>query len=179
MSPLNTFHPPQRAECWPLMSETKHWSILTSSPATHSLHISCLVSIYPFHKHSSSSFSKRGCSGEQTAPSVCNPLGGFSLALVTRHNTCYLKHVPAQLLQLCLTLVATPWTVACQAQSGRGRPSSLVRLVGWCPGKGSLPAPPLVFYPHQLFLLDHSHAPPPSRTSLPDHPAPWLQKVKV
>ena len=122
MSPLNTFHPPQRAECWPLMSETKHWSILTSSPATHSLHISCLVSIYPFHKHSSSSFSKRGCSGEQTAPSVCNPLGGFSLALVTRHNTCYLKHVPAQLLQLCLTLVATPWTVACQAPLSMGFP---------------------------------------------------------
>ena len=105
MSLLNTFHPPQRAECWPLMSETKHWSILTSSPATHSLHISCLVSIYPFHKHSSSSVSKRGCSGEQTAPSVWNPLGRFSLVLVTRYNTCYLKHVPAQSLQLCLTLL--------------------------------------------------------------------------
>ena len=122
MSPLNTFHPPQKAECWPLMSETKHWSILTSSPATHSLHISCLVSIYPFHEHSSSSVSKRGCSGDQTAPSVCNPLGGFSLVLVTRHNTCYLKHVPAQSLQLCLTLVATPWTVACQAPLSTGFP---------------------------------------------------------
>ena len=81
MSPLNSFHPPQSAECWPLTSETEHWSIITSSPITHTLHISCLVSIYPFHKHSSSSVSNRGCSGEQTVSSVWSPLGRFSLVL--------------------------------------------------------------------------------------------------